>query len=492
VTEVTVPRKLWGGRFAEDVDPDIHRFTASLPFDRRLVRHDLVGSLAHARMLRDTGVLSAADADLILSGLSTLLSDVEGGRLDVGGEDEDVHSWIERELFARIGEPAGRLPTARSRNDQTATALRLFVREAIESSVEALLALQEELLTQARAHRETWMPGYTHLQRGQPVSLGHHLLAHFWSLAADRSRFERAHRTAGVSPLGAGALAGTPHAIDPRRAARLLGFEDVFANSIHAVADRDYAVEAVFASALTAIHLSRWAEEVVLWTSSEFGFARLGDSIAKGSSLMPQKKNAEPAELVRGKAGRVVGDLTALLVVLKGLPLSYGSDLQEDKEAVFDALDTTLHSLRAARVIVAGLAFDTQRLAAALDEGHATATDLADYLVGKGVPFRVAHEQAGHAVREAERRGISLAGLPTDVMRSACPLAGDDVAGFLTPEASVRSRRSEGGPAPEAVSRQIELAERDVAEGRGWLEERQPPPIYRAHREGRLSAGEIP
>ena len=492
MTEVTtVPRKLWGGRFAEDVDPEIHRFTASLPFDRRLVRHDLVGSLAHARMLRETGVVSTADADLILSGLSSLLSDVEAGRLEVGGEDEDVHSWIERELFARIGEAAGRLPTARSRNDQTATALRLFVREAIEGSVEALLGLQDAWLSQARAHRETWMPGYTHLQRGQPVSLGHHLLAHFWSLAADRRRFESAHRTAGVSPLGAGALAGTPHAIDPRRAARLLGFEDVFANSIHAVADRDYAVEAVFGSALTAIHLSRWAEEVVVWTSSEFGFARLGDSIAKGSSLMPQKKNPEPAELVRGKAGRVVGDLTTLLVVLKGLPLAYGSDLQEDKEAVFDALDTIRQSLRAARLIAAGLAFDTERLSAALDAGHATATDLADYLVEKGVPFRVAHEQAGHAVREAERRGISLAELPTDVMRSACPLAGDDVAGFLTPEASVRSRRSEGGTAPEAVSRQIDLAERDLAEGRSWLRERQAPPVYRAHREGRLSAAEI-
>ncbi len=486
-----VPRKLWGGRFAGTVDPEIHRFTASLPFDRRLVRHDLVGSLAHARMLRDTGVLPASDADAILSGLSTLLADVEEGRLEVGGEDEDVHSWIERELFERIGDPAARLPTARSRNDQTATALRLFVREAIEDSLAAILELQDAWLIQARAHRETWMPGYTHLQRGQPVSLAHHLLAHFWSLAADRERFERAHRSAGVSPLGAGALAGTPHAIDPRRSARLLGFEDVFANSIHAVSDRDYAVEAVFAAALTAVHLSRWAEEVVLWTSSEFGFAAMEDSIAKGSSLMPQKKNPEPAELVRGKAGRVVGDLTTLLVVLKGLPLAYGSDLQEDKEAVFDAFDTTRGSLRAARLIARGLAFDPARLAAALGEGHATATDLADYLVGKGVPFRAAHEQAGLAVREAEKRGSTLADLPLEVMRSVCPLAGDDVAACLSPEASVRSRRSEGGPAPEALSRQLDLAEGDVASGRAWLAGRKPPAIYEAHREGRLSAAEI-
>lgn len=485
------PRKLWGGRFAGAVDPDIHGFSTSLPFDRRLVRHDLIGSLAHARMLRDTGVLPASDADAILSGLSALLADVEEGRLVVGGEDEDVHSWIERELFERIGEPAGRLPTARSRNDQTAVALRLFVREAIEDSVEAIVALQDEWLIQARAHGETWMPGYTHLQRGQPVSLGHHLLAHFWSLAGDRERFERAHRSAGVSPLGAGALAGTPHAIDPPRSARLLGFEDVFANSIHAVSDRDYAVEAVFAAALTAVHLSRWAEEVVLWTSSEFGFAILSDSIAKGSSLMPQKKNPEPAELVRGKAGRVIGDLTALLVVLKGLPLAYGSDLQEDKEAVFDALDTTRGTLSAAGLVARGLAFDSSRLSAALREGHATATDLADYLVGKGVPFRTAHEQAGRAVREAEKRDSSLADLPIDVLRSVCPLAGDDVAAFLTPEASVRSRRSDGGPAPEPFSRQLALAEADVAKGRAWLAERTQPPIYEAHREGRLSAAEI-
>jgi argininosuccinate lyase len=485
------PRKLWGGRFTQASDPEVDRFTASLPFDRRLVRHDLVGSLAHARMLRDCGVLPAADADLILSGLSKLLTEFENGQLEVTGADEDVHSWIERELFQRIGEPAGRLATARSRNDQTSTALRLFVREEIESLVGALVELQEELKTQALAHRETWMPGYTHLQRGQPVSLAHHLLAHFWSLAADRRRLERAHRTAGVSPLGAGALAGTPHAISPKRSAELLGFEDVFTNSIHAVADRDYAVEAVFACALASVHLSRWAEEVVLWTSSEFGFALLGDSVAKGSSLMPQKRNAEPAELIRGKAGRVIGDLTALLVVLKGLPLAYGSDLQEDKESVFDALDTTRRSLEAARIVAANLSYDRERLAGALETGHSTATDLADYLVGKGVPFRTAHEQAGHAVREAERRGCTLAQLPSDVMRRACPLAGDDVARFLTPESSVRSRRSDGGPAPETVSRQLEMAERDVASGWQWLGERQPPPIYGAHREGRLT-GELP
>jgi len=487
----TPPRKLWGGRFEGSLDPEIDAFTSSFAFDRRLARHDLLGSLAHARMLREAGILSEGDGAQILAGLSALLADVESGRLVVEGDDEDVHSWIERNLHERIGVNAGRLATARSRNDQTSTALRLFVREEIEREVEALVLLEEAWLAAARAHRETWMPGYTHLQRGQPVSLAHHLLAHFWSLAADRRRFETAHRSAGVSPLGAGALAGSPHPIDPRRTAALLGFEDVFVNSIHAVADRDYAVEAAFACALTAVHLSRWAEEVVLWSSSEFGFASLADSVSKGSSLMPQKKNPEPAELVRGKAGRVIGDLTALLVVLKGTPLSYDSDLQEDKEALFDALETVRGCLDASRRISGGLTFDRERLAAALVAGHSTATDLADHLVGKGVPFRTAHEQAGRAVREADRLGVAIADLDRDVLRACCPEAGDDVARFLTAESSVRSRRSPGGPAPEAVDAQIALAEQEVAAGREWLAGRKDSPIYRAHREARLDASEL-
>lgn len=485
------PAKLWGGRFEGALDPEIHRFTSSFSFDRRLARHDLLGSLAHARMLRDAGILLPEEGAAILAGLSALLADVESGRLGVDGSDEDVHSWIERKLSERIGENAGRLATARSRNDQTSTALRLYVREEIEGAIGELVLLEEAWLAAAREHRETWMPGYTHLQRGQPVSLAHHLLAHFWSLAADRRRFENAHRSAGVSPLGAGAVAGSPHPIEPRRTARLLGFEEVFANSIHAVADRDYVAEAAFACALTAVHLSRWAEEVVLWSSAEFGFVSLSDAISKGSSLMPQKKNPEPAELVRGKAGRVIGDLTTLLVVLKGTPLSYDSDLQEDKEAVFDALDTVRGCLDASRRISGGLTYDRERLAGALAAGHATATDLADHLVRQGVPFRTAHEQAGRAVREAERRGVAIAELPSEVLASCCPAAGEDVRPFLAPEASVRSRRSEGGPAPDAVATQIERAEREVADARRWLAERTASPISRAHREGRLEAEEI-
>lgn len=486
-----LPGKLWGGRFEGDLDPEIQRFASSFPVDRRLVRHDLVGSLAHARMLRETGVVSPEDGAAILSGLSSLLWDVEDERIDVGGDEEDVHSWIEKRLFERIGEPAGRVHTARSRNDQTATALRLFIREEIERVVGALVALEETWLASAREHVLTWMPGYTHLQRGQPVSLAHHVLAHFWSLAADRRRLFAAHRSASVSVLGAGALAGSPHPIEPARTAELLGLDGIFANSIHAVSDRDYVVETAFACALTAIHLSRWAEEVVLWTTVEFGFATLDDSASMGSSIMPQKRNPEPAELVRGKAGRVLGDLTALFVVLKGLPLAYDSDLQEDKEAVFDALDTTRVSLEAARRIGAGLVFHPERMARALEEGHATATDLADYLVRKGVPFRTAHEQAGRAVREAEKRGSGLADLPLDVLVGICPEAEEDFRAFLSPESSVRARRSPGGPAPDAVARQIELAAAEVAEAREWLIQRQTAPIYRAHLRGRLLAGEI-
>ncbi len=448
------PPKLWGGRFDGPLDPEIHRFTSSFSFDRRLARHDLLGSLAHARMLRETGILSPEHGAAILTGLSALLADIESGRLTVEGDDEDVHSWIEGKLRERIGENAGRLATARSRNDQTSAALRLFVREELERTVEALILLEETWLAAAREHQESWMPGYTHLQRGQPVSLAHHLLAHFWSIAADRRRFQSAHRSAGVSPLGAGALAGSPHPIRPRRTAELLGFEDVFVNSIHAVADRDYAVETAFACALAGVHLSRWAEDIVLWSSSEFGFVSLSDSVSKGSSLMPQKKNPEPAELVRGKAGRVIGDLTTLLVVLKGTPLSYDSDLQEDKEALFDALETAHGCLDASRRISGGLTFD---------------------------------EQAGRAVREADLRGVTIAELPPDILESCCPGAGD-VRQILTPESSIRARRSEGGPAPEAVAGQIELAEREVAGGREWLTDRRESPISRAHREGRLEA----
>ncbi len=483
---------VWGGRFAAGLDPAIHAFTNSLPFDRRLAPHDLVGSLAHVRMLLETGVLERDDAEAALGGLSGLLSDLEAGRLEVEGPDEDVHGWIERTLVERIGEPGRRVHTARSRNDQTGAALRLWTREACAGLAGAIVELVDAWLEQAGRHRETWMPGYTHLQRAQPVSLAHHLLAHAFALLADGERLRRAHEGAGRSPLGAGALAGTSHAIDPARTAALLGFAGPYPNSQLAVADRDYVAEVVFAAALLMTHLSRWAEEVVLWSSSEFGFALLSDRVAQGSSLMPQKKNPEAAELVRGKTGRTIGDLVALLTTLKGLPLAYDSDLQEDKEPLFDAVDTARGSLDATRVLASGLEYRPERMRAALRGGFLTATDLADHLVRRGVPFRTAHERAGAAVRAAEARGVELSELPADVLREACPEAGEDAADALDPEAAARARRSPGGPSPARTAEQLGAARERAAGLRDWLEGLEPPPILRAHREGRLLDEALP
>ena len=483
---------LWGGRFASAVHPAVHAFTASLHFDRRLVRHDLIGSLAHVRVLLERRILDREDAEAILDGLSGILWEIEEGSLRVEGEDEDVHTWIERTLAERIGPAAGRLHTGRSRNDQTAAALRLYVREELEAVLDRALKLVEVWVERAATHRETWMPGYTHLQRAQPVTLAHHLLAHAWAALADVRRFRGAHEAAGVSPLGAGALAGSPHPLDPARAAALLGFGGIYPNTQLAVADRDYLAETVFACALAMVHLSRWAEEVVIWTSSEFGFAALEDSVAQGSSIMPQKRNPEAAEILRGKAGRTIGNLAGLLATLKGLPLAYDSDLQEDKEPLFDALDTVSRSLRAAAVLAAGLRYRPDRLGAALHGGFLTATDLADHLVRQGVPFREAHEQVGQAVREAESRGQELWELPGEALRDCCPEAGAGAFESLSPEASVRARRTPGGPAPERVEEQIAAARATLAVERGWLAERRPPPIYRAHLDGRLPDAELP
>ncbi|MER3456873.1 MAG: argininosuccinate lyase [candidate division GAL15 bacterium] len=481
--------KLWGGRFGAELDPALHRFTASFPFDRRLVRHDLVGSLAHARMLAEVGLLDGQDARAVLEGLAGILRDVEEGRLAADGPEEDVHTWIERVLHERIGEAAGRLHTARSRNDQVSTALRLCVRGCLRELVEGVVALQEVWVEQAADHLQTWMPGYTHLQRAQPVSLAHHLLAHAWALNADARRLQQVYHHAGLSVLGAGALAGSSLPIRPDRTAYWLGFTALFPNSLYAVSDRDYVLETAFGAAMVLVHLSRWAEEVVLWTSAEFGFAELADSVAKGSSLMPQKKNPEVAELIRAKAGRGLAALAGLLAVLKGLPLSYNSDLQEDKEMLFDVLDTAAGCVDAARCLAGGVRYRPDRMRQALQGGYLTATDLAEYLVRRGVPFRTAHHQAGRAVREAESRGCELWELPLEVLRSCCPQADSDVYGALQPEGAGAARRSWGGPAPERVAEQLEAIRRELETTRAWLQAASQPPIYTAYREGRLLEG---
>ncbi len=479
---------MWGGRFSAPQDPHIRAFTRSFPFDRRLVRFDLIASLAHARMLLETGVLDRPSGEAILLGLAGILRDVESGALPAEGPDEDVHSWIERVLTERIGEPARRLHTARSRNDQVATALRLYVREAVVILTEHLSDLLEVWIGQAEEHRETVLPGYTHLQRAQPTTLAHHLLAHVWALLEDADRLERVYRKCGVCPLGAAALATSPYPLRPERTAELLGFEEVYANSMHAVSDRDFVLEALFACAVLQVHLSRWAEEVVLWTTREFGFCSLVDAVAGGSSLMPQKKNPEAAELIRGKTGRIVGDLCAVLTTLKGLPLTYNSDLQEDKEPLFDALDTATNSLKAATVLARGVRYHPDRMRTALVGGFLTATDLADYLVRRGVPFRTAHEQAGCAVRAAEERGCELWELPLEVLQRCCPRAGPDVYEVLSPEGAVRARAVTGGPAPPRVAEQLLRARGAVERVREWRRRCTPPPIYLAYREGRLLA----
>jgi len=486
--------RLWGGAFDAEVDPVIDAYTRSLPFDHRLAAADLIGSLAHARMLFETGVVDRDSAAAILSGLSSMLRRVEAGELEVGGVDEDVHTWIERQLTEEIGDAGRRLHTARSRNDQTAVAFRLWQRSAAERALGAALGLVGALLTQGRQHVETALPGYTHMQRAQPTTLAQHLLAHAWSVLADAGRLRGAHRTAGLSPLGAGAMAGSPHPIDPVRSAELLGMDAAYPNSMWAVADRDYVAEALFACALAMVHLSRWAEEVVLWTSSEFSFARLQDRAAKGSSIMPQKKNPEPAEILRGKSGRAVGDLVSLLVTVKGLPLTYNSDLQEDKEALFDAFDTVTASFEVARVLGESLEFDREAMAAALEGAYITATDLADLLAAAGVPFRSAHERTGAVVRAASERGVELWQLAASDLEELVPEIEDreGLLAALRPEASLAAHRSYGGPAPERVREQIDEMDERLAADRRWLEAQEPPPIYRAHAEGALLAETIP
>ena len=477
---------LWSGRFGESLSPVVQEFTGSLHFDRRLVRHDLLASLAHARMLWETGILEAEDADLILAGLAEMLSEVEAGRLKVEGPEEDVHSWIERTLVERVGEAGKWLHTARSRNDQTAVALRLYVRERLEDILAGVAGLQRVLTGQAAAHRDTFLPGYTHLQRGQPVSLAHHLLAHVAALRSDAERLRAAYRSAGTSPLGAGALAGSSFPIDPERCAALLGFERTFANSMHAVGDRDYVFDAAYGCAVLLTHLSRWADEIVLWCTREFGFIGLSDAVAQGSSIMPQKKNPEAAEILRGKSARAIGNVTALLTLVKGLPLTFNSDFQEDKERLFDSLDTADWSLAAAIAIARGVEFRTEAMEAALSGGMLTATELADHLVRRGVPFRTAHHQVGEAVRLAEEAGVELWELDLETLRGCCPKAADDVHEVLRPDAAVAAHDSPGGPAPRRVLEQLQTADREVAELESWLGGREHAPIADAYLEGRL------
>ncbi len=443
--------KPWGGRFREATDAAVEAFTASVHFGRRFALYDIAGSIAHATMLGKVGLLTPEEAATIVRGLEQVREEIESGRFEWRADLEDVHMNIERRLVALVGEVGGKLHTARSRNDQVALDLRLYLRDAIDRLREAAAELQRALGEVATRHVDVVMPGYTHLQRAQPVLFAHHLLAYHEMLERDRARLADARRRINVLPLGAAALAGTPLPIDRHEVARLLGFDGVSENSLDTVADRDGALEVLAALAILQVHLSRLAEELVLWSSSEFGFVELSDAFATGSSIMPQKKNPDVAELVRGRTGRVVGSLVALLTVVKGLPLSYNRDLQEDKEPLFDAIDTVLACLGVLPPLLRTMTVRAEAMRRATEGGFLTATDAADYLVLKGVPFRRAHEIVGRLVAEAIRRGVELRELPLEVFREAAPQFGPDVYEALSVERSVASRRSYGGTAPELV-----------------------------------------
>ena len=455
----TDPVRGWSGRFSEPVAELVKQYTASVDFDQRLAEADIAGSLAHARMLAAIGVLTAADLAAIERGLAAIRGEIERSEFVWSRDFEDVHLNIEKRLIALIGDAGKRLHTGRSRNDQVATDMRLYIRSAIDDLATHIAALRRALLDLAEAHAATVMPGFTHLQVAQPVTFGHHLMAYDAMLSRDAERFADCRARVNRLPLGSAALAGTGFPIERDRVARELGFDGLCENSLDAVSDRDFAIEFAAAAALTMMHLSRFAEELVLWSSPGFGFVRLADRFCTGSSIMPQKKNPDVPELVRGKSGRVFGDLVALLTIMKGQPLAYNKDNQEDKEPVFDIVDTLLPTLIIVTDLVAGgIEVDAGRMRAAAGTGYATATDLADYLVRKGVPFRDAHEAVAQAVRHAEERQVDLAQLPLDALQRFSPLIDDDVFGVLTLDGSVASRNRAGGTAPEQVRNAIRAA----------------------------------
>lgn len=447
------------GRFAKGRLPEVEAFTASLPFDRRLFRHDIRGSIAHANMLAKVKLMSRAEAMEITRGLRTIEHEIETGKFIFDIADEDIHIAIERRLIELAGDAGRKLHTARSRNDQVALDFRLFLKDEIPAVIALIEHLREALLKVASDHADTVMPGYTHMQRAQPVSLAHHILVYVDMLDRDRERFSQALVRTDAMPLGAGALAGTTLQIDREAVAQELGFAHIVENSMDAVSDRDFTVDFLSAAALLAVHLSRMSEEIILWSTSEFGFAALPDEFSTGSSMMPQKKNPDLLELIRGKSGRVIGDLVAMLTILKGLPLTYNSDLQEDKERVFDALDTIKPALDVVAKLWPRLKFnvDTMRAAAG---GFALATDLAEYLVERGLPFREAHEIIGALVRETIAAGKSLEELSVEDFRRHSPRFGTDVLEMLDPENSIKVRSVIGGPSPGMVRERIKRLRR--------------------------------
>jgi argininosuccinate lyase len=467
------PLRLWGGAFGSGPSEALQALSVSVHFDWRLATYDLQSSRAHARVLHRAGLLTDEEREQMLGALDALEVDVRSGAFLPTVEDEDVHTALERGLVERLGTLGGKLRAGRSRNDQIATDLRLYLRDQARVLTALITDLQSALLEQAERHVDTVAPGFTHLQRAQPVSFAHELAKHVHALNRDVSRLRDWDRRAAFSPLGAGALAGSTLPLDPQATARELGFDDACANSIDAVSDRDFVAEFAFVTALIGVHLSRLGEEVVLWTSKEFGWATLNDAYATGSSIMPQKRNPDVAELARGKSGRLIGNLTALLTVLKGLPFAYNRDLQEDKEPVFDSIDTLVVLLPAVSGMMATLTFDTARMAASAPSGHALATDVAEWLVRQGVPFREAHEISGACVRVCDERGVELWELSDADFAGVSDHLTADVRTVLTVEGALAARSAVGGTAPDRVQEQLETARDEVADNAAWADLRR-------------------
>jgi len=450
--------KPWAGRFNEPTDAFVEAFTASVGFDRRMYRQDIAGSIAHATMLAKVGVLTASECKVIVEGLKAIETDIENDQFHWSVELEDVHMNIEARLTDRIGAVGKKLHTGRSRNDQVATDIRLYLRDEIDLIAAELLRLQTALLDLATTHAETIMPGFTHLQTAQPITLGHHLLAWFEMLQRDRERLADCRKRVNVMPLGAAALAGTTYPIDRSETARLLGFDAITENSLDAVSDRDFAIEFTSVAALMLMHMSRFSEELILWSAAQFGFIELGEGFCTGSSIMPQKKNPDVPELIRGKSGRIYGHLMGLLTLMKGQPLAYNKDNQEDKEPLFDTIDNLKGCLRVFADMVPNIQVRKERMYQAAKQGFATATDLADYLVRKGVAFRDAHEIVGQAVRYGIEQNKDLSEMSLDELQQFSNVIDADVFSVLTLEGSVAARNHLGGTAPQQVRAAIDRA----------------------------------
>ncbi len=446
--------KLWSGRFTEELDGLAEEFNDSLSFDKLMYRQDITGSTAHAKMLGKTGIISQADADAIVAGLKTILDDIDCGKLEITGA-EDIHSFVENELTKRIGDVGKKLHTARSRNDQVATDLRLFLRDRIDETVNLLASLVLKLTDIADREKETYMPAYTHIQKAQPTTLAHYLCAYASMFARDKARFEDCRRRVNILPLGSGACASTTFPIDREYVAKLLGFDGVCENSLDGVSDRDFVIEYLSCAATAMIHLSRINEEIAYFSGEEFGFIKLPDAFSTGSSIMPQKKNPDVSELLRGKSGRVIGDLMTMLTVMKGLPLAYNKDMQEDKEAVFDADKTLTVSLKVFTAMIGKLEFDRSRMAKAAEGGFSCATEVADYLAKRGMPFRTAHEITGKIVRYCIDSGKTLQSMSVTEYKKFSELFESDIKTAVTASSAVNRRNVIGGCAPAEVKRQI-------------------------------------